>query len=179
MAVSDRSARDRRSHDWREARRLQALELERKGWPHKTIAEALGVSQGAVSRWLSTAATHGPAALRARPHPGAPPRLTPHQLALLPDFLGHGAEAYGFRGEFWTCQRVAQVMWPKSSSRSMACGTIAATSRVYCSNWSGLRSAPCSGLPNATKPRLSAGAGKSGQHSKKGSNRAAGTGLGG
>jgi hypothetical protein len=27
-----------------------------------------------------------------------------------PDFLWHGAEAYGFRGEVWTCTRVAQVI---------------------------------------------------------------------
>jgi transposase len=26
-----------------------------------------------------------------------------------PDFLSHGAEAYGFRGEVWTCARVANV----------------------------------------------------------------------
>jgi transposase len=29
---------------------------------------------------------------------------------LLPDFLSHGAEAYGFRGEVWTCVRVALVI---------------------------------------------------------------------
>lgn len=29
---------------------------------------------------------------------------------LIPDFLGHGAEAYGFRGEVWTCRRIAKVL---------------------------------------------------------------------
>jgi hypothetical protein len=29
---------------------------------------------------------------------------------MLPDFLWHGAEAYGFRGQVQTCGRVAQVM---------------------------------------------------------------------
>ena len=29
---------------------------------------------------------------------------------MIPDFLAHGAEAYGFRGEVWTCARVAQVI---------------------------------------------------------------------
>lgn len=32
------------------------------------------------------------------------------QLALLPDFLWHGAEAYGFRGDRWTCARVGKVI---------------------------------------------------------------------
>jgi transposase len=31
-------------------------------------------------------------------------------MRLIPDFLGHGAEAYGFRGEVWTCARVAKVI---------------------------------------------------------------------
>ena len=29
---------------------------------------------------------------------------------LLPEFLWHGAEAYGFRGEVWTCARIARVI---------------------------------------------------------------------
>ena len=38
------------------------------------------------------------------------PRLTPEQVRLIPDFLWHGAEAYGFRGDVWTCGRVAGVI---------------------------------------------------------------------
>src|SRR5262249_56111821 len=37
-------------------------------------------------------------------------RLSAEQRRLLPDFLWHGPEAYGFRGEVWTCSRVAQVV---------------------------------------------------------------------
>jgi transposase len=37
-------------------------------------------------------------------------KLTPDQLHLVPELLSHGAEAYGFRGELWTCARVAAVM---------------------------------------------------------------------
>ena len=29
---------------------------------------------------------------------------------MIPEFLWHGAEAYGFRGEIWTCARIAQVI---------------------------------------------------------------------
>ena len=45
--------------------------------------------------------------LQARLRKGAIPKLTPQQKALLPDFLSHGSQAYGFRGEVWTCARVA------------------------------------------------------------------------
>jgi hypothetical protein len=29
---------------------------------------------------------------------------------MIPEFLWHGAEAYGFRGRVWTCARVAKVI---------------------------------------------------------------------
>ena len=31
-------------------------------------------------------------------------------MRLIPDFLSHGSEAYGFRGELWTTARVAKVI---------------------------------------------------------------------
>jgi DNA-directed RNA polymerase specialized sigma24 family protein len=34
--------------DWREGRRLRAFELKQLGWSQQRIAEALGVSKGAV-----------------------------------------------------------------------------------------------------------------------------------
>jgi transposase len=36
----------------RERRRLRAWELKKQGWKQKDIAEALGVSKGAVSQWM-------------------------------------------------------------------------------------------------------------------------------
>src|SRR5438067_1602478 len=94
----------------REWRRMRALQLKQEGWKQRDIAAALAVSEGAVSQWLAAAQRGGAAALRARPTPGAPPRLTPAQRNRIPDFLWHGAEAYGFRGAVWTCARVAQVI---------------------------------------------------------------------
>jgi transposase len=93
-----------------EWRRFQALCLRRAGWSRRDIAEALGVSPVTVSRWCARARDGGPEALRARPGPGRTPRLTPAQKRLIPEFLWHGAEAYGFRGEVWTCARVAKVI---------------------------------------------------------------------
>ncbi len=97
-------------HDWREWRRLQSWRLKQQGWRQRDIAEALNVRQETVSRWLARARQGGLAALRSRPPPGRPPRLSPAQKQLIPEFLWHGAEAYGFRGEVWTCARVAKVI---------------------------------------------------------------------
>lgn len=68
------------------------------------------MTKGAVSQWMTRAAKEGEEALRARPHLGAAPKLRPEQLGMLPEFLSHGAEAYGFRGELWTCARVAEII---------------------------------------------------------------------
>ena len=96
--------------DWREGRRLRALELHLLGWKQQPIAQALGVTQGAVSHWLARAKKDGPQALRKRTSPGAPPRLTAEQKAQLPTLLARGAQALGLRGDVWTCERVAQVI---------------------------------------------------------------------
>ena len=81
-----------------------------QGWSQRQIAAALGVSEGAVSQWMARAREGGPEALRQRPRPGAPRRLTTEQLARLPALLHQGAEASGFRGQVWTCGRIAAVI---------------------------------------------------------------------
>ena len=97
-------------HHWKEARRLQAWLLKQQGWPQRQLAEALGVSAGAVSQWMQRARDRGPEVLRHRPHPGASRRLSPEQLARLPDLVPRGAEASGFRGQVWTRSRITAVM---------------------------------------------------------------------
>src|SRR5687767_6025828 len=52
----------------------------------------------------------GVEALKRRPAPGARPRLSKEQRAKVPELLDRGAEAHGFRGELWTCERVAIVI---------------------------------------------------------------------
>ena len=97
-------------HSWKEARRLQAWRLKQKGWSQRQIAEALGVSEAAVSQWMQRARAGGTQALRRRPPPGAPRRLAAEQLAQLPTLLRRGPAASGFRGQLWTRKRVAEVM---------------------------------------------------------------------
>ena len=97
-------------YDWREARRLQALELQAKGWKQNVIAEALGVSAGAVSQWFKKAAEKGKNALRHTPPPGKPARLSPTQKEELVEALLAGPESYGFSGQLWTSKRVAWLI---------------------------------------------------------------------
>lgn len=106
MSILDASP----SLSWQEGCRRRAWTLHQQGWTQRQIAAALGVTQGAVSRWLQRARTAGLEALRTHPPPGAPPRLTPEQLSHLRALLAQGAEAFGFRGAVWTRRRVAQLI---------------------------------------------------------------------
>ena len=99
--------------NWREMRRYRAWELHQKGWKQKVIAEALGVTEGAVSQWLKKARLEGVDALRHRKGGGPKPRLKAAQIAQLPALLSPGAETYGFRGSVWTRKRVARVIQGK------------------------------------------------------------------
>src|SRR5271170_5350214 len=93
-----------------EWRRLRAVALHEEGWPEVLIAEALDINKGTVSRWLAIAKASGVEALLGHTGAGPPPKLTPEQLVMVPEFLWHGAEAYGFWGDVWTCPRIAQVI---------------------------------------------------------------------
>lgn len=112
MQYTDRRDKKKRNQaqDWREARRLQAWELKQKGRKQKDIAEALGVSKGAVSQWFKKADSEGVAALRKRKGGGPKPRLSAEQMNPLPTVLSQEAEHFGFRGAVWTRARVASVI---------------------------------------------------------------------
>jgi len=104
------SKKKSQSINWKERRRIHALKLKRNGWKQKDIAFALDVSKGAVSQWLKIAGEEGRKSLRAHPHTGRIPKLTFTEKQFIPDLLSHGAEAYGFRGEVWTCPRIRKVI---------------------------------------------------------------------
>lgn len=74
------------------------------------MADALGITKGAVSQWMGAVREQGDEALCAHPHIGAVAKLSAAQRSQIPEFLSHGAESYSFRGEVWTCARVARVI---------------------------------------------------------------------
>jgi transposase len=97
-----------RARDWREGRRLRALELLADGYRASEVARVLGVSPGAVSQWSKRARTGGAEALLKRKRLGRGSRLTPPQLAelrrVLAERVSDGA---------WTTRRVAEIIAEK------------------------------------------------------------------
>jgi transposase len=105
------SSLSKQTSDWREGRRLRAWELKQEGWKQQEIADALGVSKGAVSQWIKRGREGGIEGLRRRIAPGRSPRLGEEQRERLAKLLAYDdPEAYGFRGKVWTCARVAELI---------------------------------------------------------------------
>ena len=73
--------------------------LHRRGWTQRTIAEALGVTPGAVSQWLKRARGGGVGALCRRRARGPTPKLTAVQRQQVRALLARGVleVAFGVR----------------------------------------------------------------------------------
>ena len=70
----------------------------------------VGASPAAVTRWRQAYEKRGDAGLRAKPHPGRPPKLSMKQRTKLIRLLERGPRRHGYRTELWTLKRVAEVI---------------------------------------------------------------------
>ncbi len=90
--------------------RRRCVALQQQGWKQVTIAQALGLTQGWVSRTLAKYHQQGQDALAWRKPTGAIAKLTDDQLQQLVVELNKGAEHHGFPGQIWTRPRVNEVI---------------------------------------------------------------------
>jgi transposase len=93
-----------------EMRRMIAVRMLQAGRGVREVSRLVGVSPASISRWKKVLQEQGVEALRAKPHPGRPPRLTADQKQRLAEILRRGARAAGFPTDLWTLRRVAQVI---------------------------------------------------------------------
>ncbi len=86
------------------------MQLHKKGWQQKIIAEALGVTKGAVSQWIKKAKDLPPErwaqALGVRKSTGRKPAIQAQDKPRLVALLERGPEAFGFVGAVWTASRI-------------------------------------------------------------------------
>ncbi|MBC3788882.1 helix-turn-helix domain-containing protein [Spirosoma utsteinense] len=90
--------------------RRRCAELKDQGWKQSRIAQALGLTEGWVSRTLKKYRQEGQAGLAWRKPSGLDSRLTDEQLVQLLAELNKGAEHHGFLGAVWTRPRVNNVI---------------------------------------------------------------------
>ena len=96
--------------DQLERRRQKALALLEEGLSIKDVSRRVGTSFVSVFRWKTAAQKGGLAAIKAKPVPGRPRKMSEQDRSRLFDLLLKGALAYGFPNDLWTLKRIASVI---------------------------------------------------------------------
>jgi len=95
--------------------RARGLELLGQGKKSKEVAEILNVTPRSVNRWLQESKKPK---RRRKPKPiGRHRKLTEKQVKRLEKALRRGAPAFGYFGDYWTLDRIGQVIWQRFSVR--------------------------------------------------------------
>src|SRR3989338_919591 len=98
------------SHEVLEHYRFRAIKLRKKGWKIKAIAEAFGVNQRAVIRWLTNYREGGKKALLSKKASGPSFKLTEQEMKDLLIIFKDNAMHYDFETPLWTCKMIQQVI---------------------------------------------------------------------
>lgn len=89
-------------------RRARGLALLAAGKTPKEVAEILEVTKRSVDRWQADAKKPKKKAVGS---PGRPRKLSAKQTKRLEKALDKGAYSFGYVGDYWTLDRIAQVIW--------------------------------------------------------------------
>lgn len=89
--------------------RNRGLVLLEQGKKPEEVAEMLAVTARSVYRWRQE--SKQPKSKKAAPFIGRPRKLTEKQVKQLEKALDRGAYAFGYSGEYWTLDRITQVIW--------------------------------------------------------------------
>lgn len=93
-----------------ERRRELAVARVSEGHSQESVAELLGVHPGTLNRWVRMAREGGADALKAKPTPGRPRKLSARQEKTVVGWIGRSPTRYGFPDELWTSRRVASLI---------------------------------------------------------------------
>jgi len=93
-----------------ERRRLRAVALIEEGYSLNQVARRLGCNASSAMRWRNAFRLGGRGALRPKPTPGRPPRLTHREKVRLIRYLLKGPLAHGYQTDIWTTLRIAELI---------------------------------------------------------------------
>jgi transposase len=102
--------RPRGSPESLEERRRRGVAFLKRRLSLNEIARRLGCHASSVMRWRDAWNAGGPKALKAKPTPGRPSRLTSRQKKRLVHLLLQGALAHEYRTDLWTTRRIANLI---------------------------------------------------------------------
>ncbi len=93
-----------------EERRRRVITFLKQKLSLHEIARRIGCHASSVMRWRNALQSGGHKALKAKPTPGRPPRLSVKKKRQLVRLLTQGAMAHGYRTQLWTTQRIADLI---------------------------------------------------------------------
>ena len=93
-----------------ERRRELAVARVKAGYSQQEVAAFLGVHRSTVSRWVCAARDGGTKALKAKPTPGRPRKLTARQEKTVLGWVAKLPTHFGFATDLWTSRRVATLI---------------------------------------------------------------------
>jgi transposase len=93
-----------------EKRRLKAIRLLKTGHSYRSVAAQVDASLSSVVRWYQAYQKQGKRALKPKPTPGRPPRLSDAQKKKLVKILLQGPLEAGYRTDLWTLKRIGEVI---------------------------------------------------------------------
>lgn len=89
--------------------RKRGLELLKKGKKPEEVAEILNVTPRSIYRWRQE--SEQPKPKKATGPIGRPRKLTEKQIKQLEQALEQGAYTFGYSGDYWTLDRITQIIW--------------------------------------------------------------------
>ena len=101
-------------------RRKQGLEMHRAGISNNEIARKMHVQPQTVRKWIREEAAGVSREYKRR---GPAPLLTDKNIEKLKRELQRGAFAHGYAGDYWTLDRISQLIWQLFQKRYSASGT--------------------------------------------------------
>jgi len=97
------------THEQFAERRARGLALLAEGKAPNEVSEILEVTKRSVDRWQADAKK--PKKKKATRPIGRPRKLSEKQVKQLEKALDKGAYSFGYAGDYWTLDRIAQVIW--------------------------------------------------------------------
>ena len=93
-----------------ERRRELAVARVAEGYPQTQVAAILGVHPNTLSRWVCTAREQGAEALKAKPTPGRPRKLSARQEKTVLSWITKLPTSFGLPTDLWTSRRLAALI---------------------------------------------------------------------
>jgi transposase len=108
-------------HATLEAIRIRSVKQIEAGARVEEVAAGLGLNRSTVFGWVASYREGGERALRSKPVPGRPPRLSAAQLRTLYTLIvGNDPRQYEFDFALWTRELVRELIWKKFQVRLSA-----------------------------------------------------------